>query len=154
MTSLTRAAFVVLTSVVGAAPVSAEKPADKPQVRLELRRAETKPGEGLTEATVAGTSQKIYLHKKAEIDNKDIARARAMEDDRGHPAIEVVFTREGARKAARMSEAHKGKPLAILLNGKVVGAPVVRDRLSDHALITGTFTQKEVDRLVKGMSGK
>lgn len=132
----------------------ADKPDDKHRVKIEFRRAETTPGEGLTEATVPGTRNKVYLHKSADATNEDIAKARPIEDTRKNPAIEITFTKEGAKKMAKLSEEHKGKPLAILIDGKVIIAPQVTAKLSDKVWITGNFTKEEVEKLVKSINGK
>lgn len=55
---------------------------------------------------------------------------------------------------AKLSEQHKDKPLAILIDGKIISAPFVRAKFSERALLTGNFTKEEVDNLVKGINGK
>lgn len=154
MTFLTRAALLLFACLAGVAQASADKPAEKPRVKVEFRRAETKPAEGLTEATIAGTKDKVYLPKMADATNDDIAEARSAEDGRAKPAVEIIFTKEGAKKMARLSEHHKDKPLAILVDEKVISAPVVKAKFSERALITGNFTKEEVDKLVKDINGK
>jgi preprotein translocase subunit SecD len=154
MTSFTHATLLLFACSVCVAQATADKPVDKPRVKVEFRRAETKPGEGLTEATVAGTKEKVYLHKTADVTAEDIAEARPAEDGRGKPAVEVIFTKEGGKKMAKLSEQHREKPLAILVDGKVISAPVVRAKFAERALITGTFTDEEVAKLVKSINGK
>jgi preprotein translocase subunit SecD len=127
--------------------------ADPPRVKVEFRRAETKPAEGLSEASVAGSGEKVYLHKAVEITNADIAKASpGLSADSRYEVI-VRFTKEGAEKMAKLSEAHRGKPLAILVDGKVVCAPVLRDKITEYAAITGSFTQREAERIAKGIAG-
>ena len=120
--------------------------------KLELRRAETQPAEGLVEATITGTKTKIYLHKTVELSNADIESARVIGED--GPSVEVTFTALGRGKAAKLSKEHRGKPLAILVDGKVVAAPVVRTDLGPAVLITGQFTKAEAGRLANGPNGK
>jgi preprotein translocase subunit SecD len=132
----------------------AEKPPDKPAAKLEIRRAENEPAEGLTEATVPGSKEKVYLHKAAELTNADIAAARATEDTSGKPAVEVTLTKEGAQKMRELSEKQKNKPLAILVNGKLIAAPTVRAVIGEKAVIAGNFTKDDVDKLVKALTPK
>jgi preprotein translocase subunit SecD len=135
------------------AQVSEDKPADKARVQVEFRRAETKPAEGLVEATVGSSKDKIYLHKTADATNEDIADARV--DTLNEPvAVIVVFTKEGAKKMAKLSEEHKGKPLAILVDGKAISAPIVRSTFRDQATITGLSSKEEAERIVKAIKGK
>jgi hypothetical protein len=127
---------------------------DPPRVTVEFRRAETKPADGLTEAAVVGSGQKVYLHKAAEITNTDIAKAfPGLSDDRKYE-VHLQFTKDGAKKMAKLSEAHRGKPLAILVDGKVVCAPVLLDIITEYASISGSFTREEVERIAKGIAAK
>jgi preprotein translocase subunit SecD len=134
-------------------PIAWSRP-DEKKVVVEFRRAETKPADGLAEAVIAGTTQKVYIPKTADATTADIAGAKAALDGGGNPAIDITFTKEGAKKMAALSEKHRDKPLAILINGKVVSAPIVRVKFSEQAQITGSFTQEEVDTLVKAINTK
>ena len=94
------------------------------------------------------------MHKMADATNDDIAEARSAKDGQAKPAVEVIFTKDGAKKMAKLSEQHKDKPLAILVDGKVISSPFVREKFSERALITGNFTKEEVGKLVQGINGK
>ena len=153
MTAIGRSVLAAALCLGSVGVVTADKPAEKATVKLEIRRAETAPAEGLTEAKVVGSGDKVYLHKEVEISNADIATATAGEE-RGKPAVLFTLTPEGSKKMQRLTETHKDKPLAILLDGKVVSAPVVRSVISDKGVITGMFTKDEVEKLAKGISGK
>jgi hypothetical protein len=133
---------------------SSEMPATKPSIIVAFRRAENQPGEGLTETIVAGTTQKVYLHPSADATNEDIAESRAALDDQQNPAVEITFTEAGAKKMAKLTEEHLNKPLAILVDGKVVSAPMIISGLGNKARITGNFTQDEVNRIVRGITGQ
>jgi preprotein translocase subunit SecD len=127
--------------------------ADTPAAKVEFRRAEYKPAEGLTEAAVAGTDKKVYLHKRVELTNKDIAKAQVIEDKPTGPAVEITFTEDGQKKAAKLS-GHADKPVAILVDGKVLSAPVVKGRFGPKVLITGKFTRAEAKKLAASIQGK
>ena len=144
----------LMVSIAFVAPALPDKADNKPRVKVEFRRAEKEPAEGLTEATVVGTNDKVYLHKSADATSEDIADARPTEDTRKEPAVEVTLTKEGAKKMAKLSEEHKDKPLAIVVDGKVISAPVVRSTFSDKVIISGKFTKEEVEKLAKSISGK
>jgi preprotein translocase subunit SecD len=152
MFRLTAAMFLAATCLGGA--LTADKPDDKPSVKVEFRRAEKAAAEGLTEATIEGTKEKVYLHKTADLTNADVAEARVIVETDKHPAIEIVFTKEGVAKMKKVSEEHRNKPLAIVVDGKVISAPVLKAVISEKAMITGTFTKEEADRIAKGVKGK
>jgi preprotein translocase subunit SecD len=138
-------------SLVSAAPLVAGENVDKPENKIEFCRAESSPADGLTEASVAGRDQKVYLHDTADATDKDIAEIRVTADSRGEPAIEITFTKKGAKKMAKLSERHNGKPVAVVVEGEVISAPVVRARFSTKALITGRFTIEEAERIVESI---
>jgi preprotein translocase subunit SecD len=52
------------------------------------------------------------------------------------------------------SGGHRGKPIAILVDGRVVTAPVVKYQFSEGAWIQGNFSPKEAERIAKGLAGK
>jgi preprotein translocase subunit SecD len=131
-----------------------QKRADSPRVKVEFRRAESIPAPGLEEVTVPGTTKKVYLHKQAALTDQDIAEARPTQDVRLEPAVDVRFTREGREKMAKLSEQQLGKPLAILVNGKLVCAPLVKAKISERALITGRFTEAEAESIARAINGK
>jgi preprotein translocase subunit SecD len=153
---MARLSRILLLSALGlgcSAQTAEDKPAEKPGIKVEFRRAEDKPAEGLTEATVGNTKEKVYLHKTADATNEDIADARV--DTLNDPvAVIVVFTKEGAKKMAKLSEGHQGKPLAILVDGKVICAPIVRATVRDQATITGLSSKEEAERIVRGLKGR
>jgi hypothetical protein len=130
------------------------EPPDKSAVKVEFRLAETTRREGSIEATVAGTSRTIFLNKEPLLTNKDIAEARVVLNDRDEPAVEVRFVSAVHQKVREATEAHRGKPLAILVDGQVVTAPIVQWRIGEAALIQGAFSREEAERIAKGLSGR
>jgi len=125
-----------------------------PPVKLEIRRAEKEPAEGLIEATALGMSDKIYMHPTAALTEADITRASVVYDENRSPAMGIVFTPEGAKKMEEVTEAQFDKPLAILIDGKLISAPTVRAKVSGEAQITGSFTKEEITRWVRAINQK
>lgn len=70
-------------------------------------------------------------------------------DSFGKPKVDMTFTDDGAKLFEKITGELVGKQLAIVLDGKVMSAPVVRDRISGgSAEITGDFTIDEAKELV------
>jgi preprotein translocase subunit SecD len=148
---------VLLAAAVGcagAAPGWADEAADGPKVKVEIRKAETRKADGLTAATVAGTTTKVYLHKTAELTAADIAGATLSLDGDKNPRIELTLTRAGGRKMADLSKDRANKPLAILVDGTVIAAPVVKAVVTDRVMVTGKFSREEAEKLVAAVRGK
>jgi preprotein translocase subunit SecD len=143
MTTLVRT--LLSAAVLALSGVGAD---EKPAVKIEFRLAEREPAEGLVEAMVAGTKDKIYLHKGPGVTNEDIAEARL--DPDGSPKVLLTFTKTGKEKMTKFTEAHQGKPLAILVDGKVIAAPTVRSAIAGNAVIS-VRTKEEAERIAKGL---
>jgi hypothetical protein len=136
-------------------PAATDVTAAVATVRFEVRLAEENPAAGLREATIAGTTRTIYLHGESVVTNGDIAEAQVIEGDGTSPfSVSVSFTSEGAAKMLRATQDHIGRPVAILINGDVVMAPVVRSAITTSANINGDFTKSEVERIVAGIIGR
>jgi preprotein translocase subunit SecD len=150
MTLLTRRAALAAAGLALALPATAD---DRPGVKVEFRRAETAAAEGLTEAAVAGTKDKVYLHGTADLTGADVASAKVVGDAKS-PTIEIAFTEAGAKKAAKLSGDHADKPVAVVVDGKVLAAPVVRARLGATIRVSGNFSEEEAAKLVKALGGK
>lgn len=121
-------------------------------VRFEVRLAETQPGPGLTEARVSGSGRPIYLHDEVVVTNADIEHCTAVSgSDASRYNIGVEFNAAGAEKMRVATLAHEGRPMAILIDGGVVMAPVIRSPVSRAALINGDYSRAEAERIVNGI---
>jgi preprotein translocase subunit SecD len=124
-------------------------------VRFEARLAEENPAPGLREAVIAGTDRKVYLHAGLVVANSDIVQASVVQDDRASTfGVSLTFGADGAAKMLRATRAHLGRPIAILLDGEVVSAPVVRAPVTESAIISGSYSKAEAERIVDGIVGR
>lgn len=121
------------------------------QVRFEVRLAEVRPVPGLVVAHVENTGQVIYLHPEAVVSNEDVAGAVATDVTSGF-AVEVQLLPSAAERLRQATSAHIGRPVAILLDGRVAMAPTVRSPIGESAVITGEFTEAEARRIAEGVS--
>ncbi|MGA7325508.1 MAG: protein translocase subunit SecD [Rhodomicrobium sp.] len=91
----------------------------------------------------------ILVHKEVIVSGDDLSNAYAGYDNRsGEPAVDFEFNSRGAASFARVTRENVGKPFAIILDNKVVSAPVIRTAIEGgRGQITGNFNQAEVNRL-------
>jgi hypothetical protein len=120
-------------------------------IRFEVRLAEDQPGPGLREAQIAGSDRVVYVHQEIVVTNDDIARSNVVQDGPSRYGIGVEFNAAGAQKMRQATASHVGRPVAILIDGDVVTAPVLRAPISTSAVISGDYTQAEAERIVNGM---
>jgi len=117
---------------------------------LEVRLAELQPGPGLREAVVEGSNQRIYMHAEAIVTAADVTIASVV-DAAGRYSVDVGFTPAAATRLVEATTAHAGRPMAILIDGKVIAAPVVRSAIGGRAVINGGFTQAQAERIASGL---
>jgi len=121
-------------------------------VRFEARLAETQPGAGLTEARVTGSDRVIYLHDEVIVTNADIEHCTAVTGSgSSRYNIAVELNAAGAEKMRRATMAHEGRPMALLIDGEVVLAPVIRSPVGRSAVITGDYSKAEAERIINGI---
>jgi hypothetical protein len=121
-------------------------------VRFEVRLAEDQPIPGLVVGQVADPGRVIYLHPGVVVSNEDVAQSWVVYEGPDRFGVSVQFLAAGAERMRQATTAHVGRPMAILIDGVVVMAPVVRSPISDSAVITGHFTQAEAERIADGIA--
>jgi hypothetical protein len=121
-------------------------------VHFEVRLAETSPAAGLREVAIPGENRSIYLHSEAVVTNSDIARTAVIPGNTSSTFfVDISFTPDGGRKMQIATEGHLGRPVAIMIDDKVVAAPTVRSVIGDAAVINGSFTRAEAERIANGI---
>ncbi len=95
-----------------------------------------------------GEAGKWYLvQNKIAISGEHLSRIYA--DRKGiEPVVGFEFDAIGKSKFGQITERNIGKPLAIILDGILYSAPVIRDRIPGTGIIEGNFTQDEVNELI------
>lgn len=89
--------------------------------------------------------ENLYLLKtRSEMSGKYLTDAKPSFDQFRKPVVNFELTREGGRNFARLTGANIGKPLAIVLDGRVESAPEIQSRIQDRGQITlGTGSSYE-----------
>lgn len=95
-----------------------------------------------------GSEDGAYLLGKAYVTGKDLAGASTTFDQFGKAAVSLKFSSDGAKLFEEATEANVNKQIAIVLDGVVISAPVVQQRISGgEAQITGRFSAADANRL-------
>ena len=114
------------------------------QVQLVLDR----PGED-TEPMTNTSGEALEVQKRPLLDYTAISSATVTTNmSSGVPQIDIEFSQVGKELFAAITKENLNKRLAIVLDGQVVSAPVVRSEISEgKAQITGAFTEEEARKL-------
>ena len=123
--------FVRWREVASAADLSAEERAAKclPCVRMEV----------------------LHADRDWDFGSQDLGEVFESVDESGWPAIGFAMKDERRKAFGDFTEAYTGMQIAIVLDGKVVSAPRVNERLSGSSIIQGRFEQSEVDALIAAL---
>jgi preprotein translocase subunit SecD len=104
--------------------------------------------EGQEEVVNGQPVKEWFLVKKTPVITGAMLKdARVSTDQAGNPAVNFELTSEGAEIFGEATNKMIGKRLAIVLDGKVMSAPVIRSRITSSGQITGRFTTEEANDL-------
>lgn len=106
------------------------------QGALEIRAASHAAVSGWQQMSTPD-GETVWVSTVAALTSADIARGEPRTDANGQRTVGVVFTADGARKMAQLSAAQANRPIALLLDGKVVWAPIVRGTIEKEAVLSG-----------------
>lgn len=87
------------------------------------------------------------VERAAAVTGRDIRTARPSRSQHNEPMIQFSLTPQAGEAFGRATGENIGSSLAIVLDGKVVSAPVIQSRITDEGIIQGAFTEEEVREL-------
>jgi preprotein translocase subunit SecD len=94
-----------------------------------------------------GVVKKYIVKRRALLSGEYLVDSQAT-FDQGMPAVSFKFDSTGSRKFGDATSQNVNKPFAIVLDGKVLSAPVIREPiLGGTGIITGDFTVEEANEL-------
>src|SRR5438093_2027591 len=89
------------------------------------------------------TTERLLVKKKADLGGDRVTESHAYYGNEGW-TVQLKFDSEGAKKFGQITEQYKGHRFAIVLDGAIQSAPVIRDAIyGGDAVITGRFTEEE-----------
>jgi len=135
ITTLQKAAFLTLHIV---SPTSAEdiKEGIVQPGYVVLAHKETRNGREVLE--------KVEVKKRPEMDGSGITSAMVVRGNLGEPEIHFSLDSKGAQRFAEITTDNVGHQMAIVLDGELYSAPVIREPIQTGSCsITGQFDQKE-----------
>ena len=120
------------------------------QTPVEIRAASSTAVSGWRQMSSPGGTP-LWVAPTVQLTSADIARAEARTDPDAGPSVAILLTDEGARKMSALSATQADKPIALLLDGQVIWAPIVRGSIGKEVRLTGGnggLTQAQIDRLL------
>ena len=116
--------------------IDASKEVIPPEYRIEVYKH---PAEGNEKPT----EERLLVKKKADLGGDRVSGSNAYYGNEGW-TVQLKFDSEGAQKFGQITEQYKGHRFAIVLDGIIQSAPVIRDAIyGGDAVITGKFGEQE-----------
>jgi preprotein translocase subunit SecD len=107
------------------------------------------PGSQLLEAANPGPGEQSHyiVKRKVEVSGENLVDSQPTYQD-GQPVVSFRFDTLGSKRFAQTSTAHVKRPFAIVLDNKVISAPVIREPiLGGSGVISGNFTARSANDL-------
>ena len=105
--------------------------------------------EVLYEKTASGQRMPVLVQKQVMVSGADLTDAQASFDQQtGEPIVLFRFNAAGARRFGQVTTENVGRPFAIVLDGEVISAPVIRQPITGGSgQISGNFTVESANNL-------
>jgi preprotein translocase subunit SecD len=123
------------------------------QSRLSIRAASAEPVEGWQRMPVEHSNGFVWVSAVEAVTTGDIEQAEPELNFNGDKRIAVVFTDAGLRKIGELTTAQRGKHIAMVVDRKVMWAPIVQQtQAGKKGVLTGNgphgLTQDEVELIM------
>jgi SecD/SecF fusion protein len=107
-----------------------------PEYRIETYKMRAEEGKKPVE-------ERLLVKKKADLGGDRVSESHAYYGNEGW-TVQLKFDSEGAKQFGKITEQYKGHRFAIVLDGVIQSAPVIRDAIyGGDAVITGKFSEQE-----------
>ena len=93
------------------------------------------------------SGQLYLLRKRVLISGDMLDDARPGFDENNDPVVNFTLNATGGARFGKVTGENIGRPFAIVLDGKVISAPVIRGQIFTNGQISGSFTIQETDEL-------
>lgn len=85
------------------------------------------------------------VNRVAVVTGNDLRNARRSVDEWNNPAVAFTLKPDGGKRFYKITSENIGKPLSVVLDGKIQVVATIQDRISDSGIIHGRYTIDEAD---------
>ena len=120
----------------------------QPPDTVIVESAAVKGDKDVPSPTVTDEEEGFYLLRRGSVvSGMDLKGATRGQDQFGQSSVNFSLKAEGSQKFGIATKENIGRQLAIVLDGRVKSAPVIRAQITDRGEITGNFSPKEAEDL-------
>lgn len=105
------------------------------------------PYQEAEQGELSGRPQTVPVYRRVELSG-DMLTAATATFSQGQPVVSFKFNAQGATRFGQITQKHVGQRFAVVLDGKVITAPVMRVPILDGSgIIEGSFTVESASEL-------
>ena len=103
----------------------------------------------------AGTAGTVFyaVKKAAAVTGRDLRNAQQSLDEFNRPAVQFTLKQDAAGRFGNFTQTNIGKPMAIVLDNRVMSVATIQGRITDSGQITGINREEMVDTVITLKSG-
>lgn len=94
----------------------------------------------------------LNLSTDIGISTREISTIKKRKNEIDLYVIDIVLTEAGAGKFKKLTKKNIARPIAVVLNRKLISAPLVMNPIPDGKVeISGNFTEEEIDEIINAI---
>jgi preprotein translocase subunit SecD len=103
----------------------------------------------------AGTAGTVFyaLKRAAAVTGRDLRNAQQSLDEFNRPAVQFSLKQDAAGRFGNFTQTNIGKPMAIVLDNRVMSVATIQGRITDSGQITGINRDEMIDTVITLKSG-
>ena len=102
-----------------------------------------------------GTAGTVFyaVKKAAAVSGRDLRNAQQSLDQFNRPAVSFTLKQDAATRFGTFTESNIGRPMAIVLDDRVMSVATIQGRITDNGQITGISREEMIDTVITLKSG-
>jgi preprotein translocase subunit SecD len=112
--------------------------------KLEVRLIAANPSDGFKVPTWDGKTTMV-VEKRVHLNDKDVEKVKRSKLPDGSPSVDLVFDQTASLALEDLTAKNVGRTVAILVDGKIVIAPTVKERISEGHVTLAGFDAAQAD---------
>jgi len=103
----------------------------------------------------AGTAGTVFyaVKRAAAVTGRDLRNAQQSIDEFNRPAVQFTLKQDAASRFGNFTQTNIGKPMAIVLDNRVMSVATIQGRITDSGQITGINRDEMIDTVITLKSG-
>jgi preprotein translocase subunit SecD len=103
----------------------------------------------------AGTAGTVFyaVKRAAAVTGRDLRNAQQSLDEFNRPAVGFTLKQDAAGRFGNFTQANIGRPMAIVLDNRVMSVATIQGRITDSGQITGIDREEMIDTVITLKSG-